>query len=251
MDQAVSSEILPLLKTLLKTVSPVTLGSTLEALVIIAGEDLALIHPHFRQICRLLIDTDEWGQVVVLEVLIRYARSFLKQPPLSSDLRGGGIAQSRNRNSEDIPNVNKPLELPSAEGRLNDDKELDPDLELLLSCTAPLLQSRNSAVSLAVVRLYHLCAPVNLQQSWPSAPPILSAMLRLCDSEKKEIACVAWDLAQQMAESVPVRNFRCVIIAGAEYLNPVLVSLFLNPTWNVSLSGVPILHTLSDVKSVY
>jgi len=65
-------------------------------------------------VCRLLVDLDEWGQFMWLNLLLRYARTMLSKP--SSD---------------------------SAPDAINN----DVDLELLLSSSEPLLHSRNPAVS--------------------------------------------------------------------------------------------------------
>ena len=64
----------------------------------------------------MLVDVDEWGQVNLIELLIRYARTMLPRPTTSHD---------------------SPEE----------EKDVDPDLELLLSSAEPLFRSRNPAVS--------------------------------------------------------------------------------------------------------
>jgi AP-3 complex subunit beta len=43
--------------------------------------DLALLHTSFRKVCDLLTDMDEWGQVVVLDLLTRYCRTYFRRPP--------------------------------------------------------------------------------------------------------------------------------------------------------------------------
>ena len=64
--------------------------------------------------CRLLIDLDEWGQLMWLNLLLRYARTMLSKP--SSDDLGDG-------------------------------NDSDADLELLLTSSESLLHSGNPAVS--------------------------------------------------------------------------------------------------------
>ena len=39
-----------------------------------------LIHKNYRRLCNLLVDVDEWGQVTVLNMLTRYARSQFIDP---------------------------------------------------------------------------------------------------------------------------------------------------------------------------
>jgi AP-3 complex subunit beta len=41
---------------------------------------LELLHASFCKICHLLTDMDEWGQVVVLDLLARYCRVYFKEP---------------------------------------------------------------------------------------------------------------------------------------------------------------------------
>jgi AP-3 complex subunit beta len=69
---------------------------------------------HYRRLCRVLIDADEWGQVNLLELLVRYARTMLPRPTTSRD---------------------------------SETEEIDQDLELLLTSAEPLFQSCNPAVS--------------------------------------------------------------------------------------------------------
>ncbi|GKY99801.1 hypothetical protein MPSEU_000933900 [Mayamaea pseudoterrestris] len=44
-------------------------------------EQLSGLHSSYRKLCHLLTDMDEWGQVIVLDVLQRYARCFFCKPP--------------------------------------------------------------------------------------------------------------------------------------------------------------------------
>ncbi len=65
----------------------------------------------------MIVDVDEWGQVNLLELLIRYARTMLPRPTVSHHIPG------------------------------EEKEDVDPDLKLLLSSAEPLFQSRNAAVS--------------------------------------------------------------------------------------------------------
>jgi AP-3 complex subunit beta len=67
----------------------------------------------------MIVDVDEWGQVNLLELLIRYARTMLPRPTISHNSLGEGEEKG----------------------------DVDSDLELLLSSAEPLFQSRNPAVS--------------------------------------------------------------------------------------------------------
>ena len=58
------------------------LGSAMAAFVEVCPERHDMIHPHFRKFCKLLADLDEWGQIVMLNQLTRYARTQFCKPPL-------------------------------------------------------------------------------------------------------------------------------------------------------------------------
>ena len=115
MDPSQLPTLIPILTSLLASHansahSALSAGPAARALLTIAPTRFDLLHPHFRRLARLLVDADAWGQVDLLEVLIRYARRMLSKP--SDDENG----------------------------------EVDPDLKLLLDCAEPLFMSRNPAV---------------------------------------------------------------------------------------------------------
>ena len=50
------------------------------AFEIVCPERIDLIHRNYRKLCNLLVDVDEWGQVVILSMLTRYARTQFIDP---------------------------------------------------------------------------------------------------------------------------------------------------------------------------
>lgn len=102
------------------------LGSAVAAFEEVCPERFDLIHKNFQKLCLLLVDVDEWGQIIIINMLIRYARTQFLNP---------------NRNGSDSWS------------------KIDPDHMLLIRSTKPLLQSRNSGVALAVIQLYISVAP--------------------------------------------------------------------------------------------
>lgn len=46
--------------------------------------EVELLHPVYRHLCRVLAECDEWGQVVLLRVLLRYARTQFCDPGVPS-----------------------------------------------------------------------------------------------------------------------------------------------------------------------
>ena len=105
-----------ILSTLLRDRSPLSVGSVAIAFEAVCPTRLDLLHVHYRRLCRVLIDADEWGQVNLLELLVRYARTMLLRPTTSRE----------------------------------ETEEIDPDLELLLVSAEPLFQSCNPAVGARV-----------------------------------------------------------------------------------------------------
>lgn len=55
-------------------------GSAVQAFEHVCPDRIDLIHKNYRRLCNLLVDIDEWGQVVVLNMLTRYARSQFIDP---------------------------------------------------------------------------------------------------------------------------------------------------------------------------
>jgi AP-3 complex subunit beta len=110
------------LTTLLQDRSPLALGAVAFAFESVCPTRLELLHPHFRRLSKILVEVDEWGQVVLMELLLRYARTMLARPVWREGERKDEVKES-----EEI--------------------EMDKDLELLLESVKPVFQSRNPAVS--------------------------------------------------------------------------------------------------------
>jgi AP-3 complex subunit beta len=71
------------------------LGAAIFAFDQICPDSFELIHEHYRKLCKFMVDCDEWCQILLLNVLTRYARSqFLspfkvkKKEKLNSSLSG-------------------------------------------------------------------------------------------------------------------------------------------------------------------
>mmetsp|Transcript_15626 Transcript_15626/g.36015 ORF Transcript_15626/g.36015 Transcript_15626/m.36015 type:complete len:1375 (-) Transcript_15626:77-4201(-) len=63
-----------------KDTSTMVLTSALVAFSELCPDRLELLHTSYRKICHLLTDMDEWGQIVVVDILTRYCRKFFKEP---------------------------------------------------------------------------------------------------------------------------------------------------------------------------
>ncbi|GHJ84817.1 hypothetical protein NliqN6_1219 [Naganishia liquefaciens] len=197
MDSTTRPLLLPILSTLLQSPSPITLGASLTAFDAICPDNLAFLHPHYRRICRLLVDADEWGQIVALDILIRYCREMLEKPESSGDTKPPDATeptkqnQAMNGNSKDDGGV-----------QADEEDELDPDIELLLHCALPLFQSRNSAVVLGNVKLFYFIAPASHDEVAQNR--LVRPLLRLLNGlESDEVRAITAEVCRQVAEERP------------------------------------------------
>ena len=71
---------MPILQTLLDDRNPLVLGSSIAAYEAICPDRNDLLHAHYRRLCRSIADADEWNQVIILNVLERYAREQFPDP---------------------------------------------------------------------------------------------------------------------------------------------------------------------------
>ncbi|TBU27074.1 adaptin N terminal region-domain-containing protein [Dichomitus squalens] len=143
LDSTHQPELIKIISTLLKDQSPLSLGSVAIAFEAVCPTRLDLLHQHYRRLCRTLIDMDEWGQVDLINLLIRYARVMLPRP-IPATAAGSSLSF-----------------------------DVDSDLKLLITSAEPLLQSNNPAVVLAVARVIYYLAPQN------ELPKIVPPLLRL------------------------------------------------------------------------
>ncbi|KAF8954115.1 adaptin N terminal region-domain-containing protein [Flammula alnicola] len=148
---------------LLRDRSPLSLGSVAVAFQSICPTRLDLLHPHYRRLCRVLVDVDEWGQVEMMELLLRYVRTMLIRPG------GGGTVEG---------------------------EDLDKDIKLFLDSVQPVFQSRNPAVVMAATKVFFYAAPPSY---WPT---FIAPVLRLLTASREVERVVLVDLLL-ITKSVP------------------------------------------------
>jgi AP-3 complex subunit beta len=144
-----------ILTTLLSDSRPNVVGCAMCAFQELCPERIDLLHKHFRKLCRMLGEFDEWSQITVLGTLTHYARSqfvspFNREKETQSKLTrkfyesdSGEEGEGAKTDSKSTPH----------------DTDIDVDHRLLLRSAVPLLNSRNKAVVMAVVALYAQAAP--------------------------------------------------------------------------------------------
>lgn len=207
LDAEQKDELVTVLEKLLSDRTTLVVGSACMAFEEVCPERVDLIHKNYRKLCNLLVDVDEWGQVIIINMLTRYARTQFVNPNLDDV-----------EDQEQLMEADKPFydeEETSSEEEEDDDDmgmekkikkknkrgvestrsstastyTLDLDHRTLLRQTKPLLQSRNAAVVMAVAQLYHHCAPRNEVQL------VTRALIRLLRSHKEVQSVVLTSIA--------------------------------------------------------
>ncbi|KAF2738994.1 ARM repeat-containing protein [Polyplosphaeria fusca] len=154
LDPTTEPQLLDYLSTLLGDKQYFVTGAAVAAFLDICPNRLDLIHPHYRGLIRKLVDMDEWGQLATLRLMMGYARKCF--PRRTKKIKK---AVNSNPNSKTAKSAKGFYDSDSESGPeheqdLEEVTLLDPDLELLLNACRQLLQSRNSAVVIAVARTY-------------------------------------------------------------------------------------------------
>uniref|UniRef100_A0A8D3CZG0 AP-3 complex subunit beta n=1 Tax=Scophthalmus maximus TaxID=52904 RepID=A0A8D3CZG0_SCOMX len=143
LDPEQKDQLIEVIEKLLADKTTLVAGSVVMAFEEVCPERIDLIHKNYRKLCNLLIDVEEWGQVVIINMLTRYARTQFLNPNINDD--------------DDEDDKEKKAEAATLAKRKP--YVMDPDHRLLLRNTKPLLQSRNAAVVMAVAQLYFHLAP--------------------------------------------------------------------------------------------
>ncbi|XP_065363905.1 AP-3 complex subunit beta-2 isoform X2 [Calliphora vicina] len=207
-DPEQKDELVTVIEKLLSDRTTLVVGSAVMAFEEVCPERVDLIHKNYRKLCNLLVDVDEWGQVIIINMLTRYARTQFVDPNAdeptdddnaqsseenkkfydedsdesdsnASDDDDGNKKSKHNQNSKKQSSTSSP----------SSSYHVDLDHRLLLRQTKPLLQSRNASVVMAVAQLYHHVAPRQEVQL------IAKALIRLLRSHKEVqsvvLTCIA------------------------------------------------------------
>ncbi|XP_060746354.1 AP-3 complex subunit beta-1 isoform X2 [Tachysurus vachellii] len=149
LDPDQKEHLIEVIEKLLKDKSTLVAGNVVMAFEEVCPERIDLIHKNYRKLCNLLIDVEEWGQVVIINMLTRYARTQFISPwreDCGFDENCEKTFYDSDEEKRDGVTQKKPY-------------VMDPDHRLLLRNIKPLLQSRNTAVVMAVAQLYWHVAP--------------------------------------------------------------------------------------------
>uniref|UniRef100_D3ZIF5 AP-3 complex subunit beta n=1 Tax=Rattus norvegicus TaxID=10116 RepID=D3ZIF5_RAT len=147
LDPEQKEMLIEVIEKLLKDKSTLVAGSVVMAFEEVCPDRIDLIHRNYRKLCNLLVDVEEWGQVVIIHMLTRYARTQFVSPWREDD----GV-EDNEKNFYDSDDEEK-------KSGKKKPYSMDPDHRLLIRNTKPLLQSRNAAVVMAVAQLYWHISP--------------------------------------------------------------------------------------------
>jgi AP-3 complex subunit beta len=153
LDPGLKQDLLPSLQVLLEDRVPAVISCALAVWEHVCPERTDLLHRPYRTICRLLVEMDEWGQLVAMRVLTIYVRRCFSKPT----------------EPESPQNANPNFYEDGAE----DTSSLDPDLVLLYKFAMQLVHSRSSAVVIALFRLFQDIAPASY------LPRLIPSLIRL------------------------------------------------------------------------
>ncbi|KAF7596339.1 AP-3 complex subunit beta [Aspergillus hancockii] len=148
LDPNTMPQLIGYLSTLLGDTQYFVVGPAVSAFLEVCPDRVDLIHKHYRSLVRKLVDMDEWGQIATLRLLTFYARKCF---PRKTEKVKQAVSKGFYEDEEDAEN--------NEEGREYEIPIVNPDLELLLRACKLLLQNRNSAVIVNVVRCYMYLAP--------------------------------------------------------------------------------------------
>uniref|UniRef100_UPI00358E8B27 AP-3 complex subunit beta-2 n=1 Tax=Myxine glutinosa TaxID=7769 RepID=UPI00358E8B27 len=153
LDTDQKEQLIEVIEKLLSDKTTLVAGSVVMAFEQVCPERIDLIHKNYRKLCNLLVDVEEWGQVAIINMLTRYARTqFLNPNENEAFLDRDG--EKSFYGSDEETNTKEVCQTSCRKAYV-----MDPDHRLLLRNTKPLLQSCNTAVVMAVAQLYFHLAP--------------------------------------------------------------------------------------------
>ncbi|TPX49538.1 hypothetical protein SeMB42_g02568 [Synchytrium endobioticum] len=198
LDVTLKDQLVECISQLLTDNSTVVLGSVISSFNQVCPERLDLLHIHFRKLCRLLIDTDDWGQIEVIGLLIRYCRTQFLNPNFESESKQPSPAENKDKafysDDEDAGSTSSSKAMKTTPSNLS---SLDPDLALFLRACATLTNSCNPSVVMMVSQAYIALAPR------PELGRIAKSLIRLVRIAQREQKFVILTSVATLSRSHP------------------------------------------------
>lgn len=165
LDVASMDMLLEPLQSLIGDRSPQVLGSAIAAYDDVCPQNWTMIHPHYRRICSALCTMEPWGQIAIIQMLLRYARIHFANPYKNS------------RSDKSFRN---------------------PDLSLLLESVDPLFMSlNNGVVASAISTFFHLGTADEFRSN------AVKPLMRLVATENDAGQAVALHIASAVTTRFP------------------------------------------------
>jgi len=230
LEPEMKEELIAVLEKLLADRTTLVIGSAVMAYEDVCPDRIELIHKNYRKLVSLLVDVEEWGQIVIVNMLTRYARTQFTDPNLghteTPDMGEdeGEFYENSDDEEETAEEVSKPL------------YKMDPDHRLLLRSTKPLLQSRNASVVMATAQLYwHLAPRAEVQV-------VAKSLVRLLRSHNEVQAIVLNSIASMTIKSQ----------GGAKMFQPYLRQFFVRGTdpSHIKILKLEILTNLANGSNI-
>ncbi|KAJ5587273.1 uncharacterized protein N7459_003038 [Penicillium hispanicum] len=149
LDPSTLPQLMGYISTLLGDSQYFVVGSAVTAFLEVCPDQIDLVHKHYRSLVKKLVDMDEWGQLSTLRLLTFYSRKCF--PRRTQKVKQALTTPFYDDEPQD--------QTAQDEGEEHEVPVLDPDLEMFLRACKLLLQNRNSAVIVSVVRCFLYLAP--------------------------------------------------------------------------------------------
>eukprot|EP00090_Calanus_glacialis_P025590 TRINITY_DN4005_c0_g1_i1.p1 TRINITY_DN4005_c0_g1~~TRINITY_DN4005_c0_g1_i1.p1 ORF type:complete len:1074 (-),score=457.80 TRINITY_DN4005_c0_g1_i1:225-3446(-) len=233
LEPEMKEELIAVLEKLLADRTTLVIGSAVMAFEEVCPDMNELIHKNYRKLVSLLVDVEEWGQIVIVNMLTRYARTQFTDPNLGQTESADAAEDEREfyENSDDDDD-----EEDTAEEAAKPLYKMDPDHRLLLRSTKPLLQSRNSSVVMATAQLYWHLAPK------PEVQLVAKSLVRLLRGHNEVQAIVLNSIASMTIKSQ----------GGAKMFQPYLRQFFVRGTdpSHIKILKLEILTNLANGSNI-
>ncbi|KAG9151491.1 hypothetical protein Leryth_015107 [Lithospermum erythrorhizon] len=194
----VASHSIEVVGILLNDHSPGVIGAAASAFASVCPNNLSLIGKYYKRLCETLPDVEEWGQIILIGILLRYTIArhglvkesimFSSQENGDSRRKGSDACSEVKEDYNDCNNGTAQSEVANIIFRsyLEGPDKSNDDVKLLVQCTSPLLWSQNSAVVLAAAGVHWIMAP---KEDFRRVVKPLIFLLRSSTASKYVVLC--------------------------------------------------------------
>ncbi|EME27151.1 AP-3 complex subunit beta-1 [Galdieria sulphuraria] len=262
MDSSVADDLQSSFEILMNDRSTTVIGAAALVWREVFPLQYELLHQHFRKLCRLLVDMDEWSQVSCLQILMLYAREHFPKPKnFHVDVNENEIHVAREKLDK------QPIDKMFSKDESED--QIDEDLLLLLKESEYLFLSRNSAVVLSTVSLFFHLAPYEMFLE-KAIEPLVRLLSFSCDIQfivLQYIFVIAtiepnsflpylscFFLSERDPQHIrewKLRIIKAMVLKGSvESLRPCIASLMMELRYYLQKEESTIAHSVTDIVGI-